>query len=248
MAARATIRPEADRRLFLILAIWFVLTSVLGFGSISAFRLLEPGALAPMTASVALHGIVFSGWIVLFVVQVVLIRGNRRALHRRLGRFSLALIALVLLTGSLAVIEKYGMDRKSAREAIYNLLQIATGVALVLAAIAARRNAFVHKRLMLGGASFLAVASAQRAVGFVDGIVGSFPYAALLAMALPLIVLTIYDLLAYRRPWLALAMSGWFALVHVYDMEPFILDQLGGRSAMDGMVTLLGMAPESGSP
>jgi hypothetical protein len=113
------------------------------------------------------HGAVFSGWILLFIAQTLLVASGRVAVHRRLGILGTVLAAAVLVVG-------YAMAVTSAREGhsppgipprvfliipIFDLLVFAP---LVAAGIYYRRRPETHKRLMLlATVSILAAAVAR---------------------------------------------------------------------------------------
>ena len=68
---------------------------IAGFGFAAILRGQNPFEL---TLIFHLHGIVYLCWFVLFIVQVSLI-GNNKALHMSLGKLSLVIVALMLITG-----------------------------------------------------------------------------------------------------------------------------------------------------
>jgi hypothetical protein len=113
------------------------------------------------------HGAVFSGWILLFIAQTMLVASGRVAVHRRLGVLGAVLAAGVLVVG-------YVLAVTSAREGhsppgipprvfliipIFDLLVFAP---LVAAGVYYRRRPETHKRLMLlATVSILAAAVAR---------------------------------------------------------------------------------------
>jgi hypothetical protein len=62
--------------------------------------------LGPVSPLVALHGIVFAGWLGLFVVQATLVATRRIKLHGKLGLASIALVALMVPLGYVTGIEQ----------------------------------------------------------------------------------------------------------------------------------------------
>lgn len=93
-----TARRHFDQRLFLVTAIAFPVIILLGFGPT---YYLKPFADAPPLPSglVHFHGLLMTSWVVLFAVQVSLISSKRIRLHQRLGSASVALAALIIVTG-----------------------------------------------------------------------------------------------------------------------------------------------------
>ena len=76
-------RPSADRNAFLALTALVWVGVVSGFGTDSFDHVSKYGLDYPLI--VHAHAMVFVGWLVLFTVQVSLIRAGRSDLHRRLG-------------------------------------------------------------------------------------------------------------------------------------------------------------------
>lgn len=109
-----------------------------------------------LTPLAHLHGILMTGWIVLFVMQAQLIARRRVAVHRRLGVLGAALAAVIVLVGSLtvaAVIHRRfpgaGVARFARIFVEFDGLSLWVFGALVCAALAWRGRPDVHKRLML---------------------------------------------------------------------------------------------------
>lgn len=99
------------------------------------------------------HGVVMTGWIVLFGVQASLVAARRVDLHRRLGIFGAVFAALVVAMGIATAIEGARRGISPGPPPLV-FLAIPLGVilvfgALVAAAIANRRRPDWHKRLML---------------------------------------------------------------------------------------------------
>ena len=72
------------------IALALALFVIIGFLRNYYFRFLTD--LPPMVTVVHLHAIVFTGWLVLFVVQTRLIAAHRVAIHMRLGLAGLVLV------------------------------------------------------------------------------------------------------------------------------------------------------------
>jgi len=134
-----------------------------GRGDIQLFRVEVPGP--KVTRDIAwvvhVHAIVYIGWISLFLVQSTLIAKSRTDLHRQLGVFGAFWGALVVIVGIWTV---FATMRPQIREGwnaahgpVESLLWLAWSNAgnpimfglLFAPAIALRRRAQAHKRLML---------------------------------------------------------------------------------------------------
>jgi hypothetical protein len=79
------------------MAIAFLITAVAGFGPTYFFKPVHPSP--PLPSLLHVHGLVFTAWLVLLIVQSGLVRANRVDLHKRLGIFGAVLAALMVLLG-----------------------------------------------------------------------------------------------------------------------------------------------------
>lgn len=142
---------SAERRYFLTLAYVIAAIVVIGFGFNAAMGRVDVAA-APLL--VHAHGIVFMGWVALFVTQNRLVAGGNIALHRRLGMAGAGLAALMVVLGLVLTARTITLGRVPFffREGQFLMLDgvnILGFGALVAAAIALRTDAGWHKRLML---------------------------------------------------------------------------------------------------
>jgi hypothetical protein len=148
-------RRAFERRFFLAIAILFPITVLIGFGPtyyLKGFFSTPPVA----RTLIHIHGFVMSAWVILFVVQVYLIRSTKIKLHQRLGILSiilgLALIVIGLMTAVAAT--KYGSSSappgiKPLEFLVVPFFDVIVFAVLFGAALYYRRNAANHKRLML---------------------------------------------------------------------------------------------------
>lgn len=158
-SARATaVRPGVwshDRRFFTGIASVALLTVFAGFARTYYLKTYTgTPALSPL---VHLHGIVFSAWIVLFVVQTSLVAVRRTDVHRRLGVAGGALAVLMIVVGLMTAVAaaRRGFNAPGANlpdalafmiVPIRDLLMFSI---LVGAGLYYRRRADTHKRLLL---------------------------------------------------------------------------------------------------
>ena len=102
-----------------------------------------------------LHAIAFSGWLILLVAQVVLVRSRNVAQHRRMGRIAVVLLPLLLVTGPLApILKNYYAARPDPDWLSFMATQFTNVigcVTLLTAGLLFRRDPPTHKRLMLMG-------------------------------------------------------------------------------------------------
>jgi hypothetical protein len=149
---------------------------------------------------IAVHGAVFTAWIVLLVVQTTLVARRNIALHRRLGIFGAVLaVAMVGLgvaaaTDSLALgFTPPGFPLGAVVFYCISISNIAKFALLISFAIWLRANGPAHKRLVLLATLSLMIAA-----------VGRWPFAftrthQVLIVNLMLLSLVVFDLSTIRR-------------------------------------------------
>ena len=111
-----------------------------------------------LTSLVAIHGAVFSGWLVLYLVQTLLATTGNLRLHRRMGIVGVILAVTMIILGYQATIAmvRRGFDVSGdlARlgpvilQTPFQLLGLPVFGGLVLTAVLNRRRPDAHKRLM----------------------------------------------------------------------------------------------------
>ncbi|HYT67278.1 MAG TPA: hypothetical protein VEL51_12710 [Vicinamibacterales bacterium] len=161
-ASRSTTRPAPgayDRAFYSSMAILMALIVMAGFaptyylrGYFGAPKTFS-GATS-LTPLMQLHGALFTGWLILFIVQTSLVAARRVAVHRRLGLGGVALAAVMIVVGLRTAIA--GAARGGAPAGIDPLAFLAIPVfdmimfaGFVTAAVLRRRDKEAHKRLML---------------------------------------------------------------------------------------------------
>lgn len=160
---------------------------------------------------VHIHGAVFVSWLCLLTTQVLLIRGGRTDIHRRLGLAGAVLAPIMIVVGLTTAVV---MDRlhfhaaDSDNDPSFLAIQLADilsfGV-LATAALLWRKSASAHKRLILLATIFIADAGFARWWG--DSLVklvgqhGFWPNWVVLYVSDLLLVALIggYDLMTRRR-------------------------------------------------
>ena len=158
-----------------------------------------------------LHGVLFTTWMLLLIVQTGLVATRRTPVHRRLGVAGGALA--VVMTG-MALAMTIDMARRSA--AVSNEMGLAFTIipfftvvvfpVLVGAALFYRRQPAVHKRLMIIATLELATAGVARIPG-----AGSLPLFFIL-VDIGLLAMIAYDLISLRRPHPATVWAGLFLI------------------------------------
>jgi hypothetical protein len=148
-------RRKFDRRFYLgagLIALGLVFW---GFAHTYYLKLIFGAPVLP--ARLHIHGAVMSSWLLLFFTQACLISAHRVDWHRRLGVVGIVIAILVVIVGSTttfnAAAREVGRhsDEADVRVTVLclELVQMALFGGLVAAAIAMRRRADHHKRLML---------------------------------------------------------------------------------------------------
>jgi hypothetical protein len=144
--------PARDRRFYLAMALAVGMTTFVGFGP--TFYLGPIYDARPLPPLIVLHGVVFTAWIVLLLVQSSLVTLGRLHWHRRLGVAGAALASLMLVVGALAAIASArrgfapnGLDPLTFMAVPFGSLALFAG--FFGAAVAWRRRPELHKRLVL---------------------------------------------------------------------------------------------------
>lgn len=106
------------------------------------------------TVLLRLHGIAFTAWVVLFVVQTRLIAAHKVRTHMQVGIAGLFIAACVVTLGLATVIQSASADRPrpmgmlSYQFVFVPFFIIVTFACLVTAAVLLRKRSQLHKRLM----------------------------------------------------------------------------------------------------
>jgi len=153
MTTPTAVVPLHDRRFFMSMAVVIALVVFIGFAP--TFYLRAFYHTDPLQSVFRVHGLVFSAWVVLFVVQTALVSARRTDIHRRLGVLGAALALLMLVMGYMAAVTaaRRGFSTPGLPPPLvffavpfFDLLVFAT---LVGFALYLRRTPAAHKRLML---------------------------------------------------------------------------------------------------
>jgi len=161
---------------------------------------------ATLSPIIVIHGIAFSAWMIVLVVQTSLIATARHRWHRRLGIAGGLLAAAMLALGLAAQTASMRRDLASVpfeqlppfvRGAMFSgLVSLPLFAALIGAAIYWRNRPETHKRLvLLATITLLGAATVRlaRTIGFVAPALGSFPFLALVLTDAFLVALVVND-------------------------------------------------------
>jgi hypothetical protein len=149
------VRPRADRNAFLVFTalVWAGVLS--GFGTDSFNHVRRHGLDYPLI--VHCHAVAFVGWLVLFTVQVTLIRNARPDLHRRLGMAAVALAAVMVILGPATALfvdaARFSATGRTPEFLAVQLTDILAFAGLTGCGLLLREVPAAHKPLMRWGSS-----------------------------------------------------------------------------------------------
>jgi hypothetical protein len=168
-------RASAERRFFTGMALAILASVVLGFSRSFFLRPLFPEWPAASEMFFYVHGVAFTAWILLLVVQVSLVAGGRTELHRKIGPYSAVLAVAMVVLGILGALIAARRDTGFTGITIPPLQFLAVPIfdmilfpTLVWLAIAQRRDPQSHKRWMLLASVNLVTAAIARWPGMLD--------------------------------------------------------------------------------
>lgn len=143
-------------RFFMVMAFVMALVIIAGFSVNLAMG--RSSFAAPWPFHV--HGLIFMGWLGLYLAQNVTIAAGHRAVHIRLGKLAYVWIPLMVAAGSLIVVvsaRTTGGPFFFAQNEFFisNLMGLATFGGLALWSLRQRRHTGWHRRLMLVAMSVL---------------------------------------------------------------------------------------------
>lgn len=176
IAERPAPRSATQRRsaFFVWSAAVLALLIFAGFAPSFYLRAWFPAPPLPTTL-VVVHGVAFSLWPALFVVQTVLVATTRTPIHRALGVAGAVLAAVMLVLGIIVTVQQVERALEAGLPPwfppigfIFSLsaIGIVAFVGLVGAAVYYRRRPDTHKRLMLSATALISTAGIARLLPF----------------------------------------------------------------------------------
>ena len=180
VAARSQASPvdaaRHDRMFYSGIAVAMALTVLFGFGQTYYFKAFGGGPLetlsgGPITMLVHAHAVLFSSWVLLFIVQTALVAQHKVAVHRRLGIAGAALAGAMILVGTTTALKTAARGAVPATPdplafLIVPLTDMLLFGSFIVAALRLRRNREAHKRLMLLAYVSIITAAVARWPGF----------------------------------------------------------------------------------
>ena len=202
----ASLHSWKDRNavLAIMALVWIGVLS--GFGTDSFSHVRQFGLDYPLI--VHFHAVAFVSWLVLFTVQVALIRLKRADLHRRLGAAGAVLACVMVFLGPATALiydaHDYAVNHVTPEFLAVQFIDILAFATFTGAGLALRRSPAAHKRLMLMGLIYISDAGFARflnplaAAPFGQGFAGTMA-ALYLGSDLLLLGLGAYDLVTRCR-------------------------------------------------
>jgi len=213
-----TAERGAGRRLSVAISLAIAVVVLVGFAPTYYLR---PGAPHdPLPLHIRVHGLLFTAWIALLVVQATLVARGRTSWHRSLGWSGAALAFLMVVAGSYAGIQTarreagFGLGDEAEAFLTIPLFSMAAFAVLVASAVFSRHRPRTHKRLMLLATISLLDAPIARWPG-APGAVGVFVLVDLFVVAGML-----HDLVSRRRVHPAYLWGGAFVLASQVLRDP----------------------------
>jgi hypothetical protein len=192
---------------------------------------------APLMPLLHLHGLVFTSWLLLFVIQTTLVAAHRTNIHRRLGIAGGVIAVLMILVGvSTALIRANQGATPPGGPSPLVFLVVPLGDMLVFAILIGagfyfRQRPDVHKRLMmLATISILAAAVARLPFAIMQA--GPIAFFGLTDVFV--VVCVLYDLVTLKRIHRATAL----AALLIIASQPLRL-MIGGTQAWLAFATWL---------
>lgn len=194
-----------DRLFYGGMAVALALTVFAGFAATYYFPLVagRPKVTlsgAPFSTLVHVHAVLFTSWVVLFIVQTALVASRRVAVHRRMGVAGSILAGTMVVVGTILAIDAAG--RGAAPPGMDPLAFMAIPIfdmvlftSFIAAALALRRDRETHKRLMLMAYISITVAAVAR----LPGVIAMGPLGFFGLTFLFVIVAAVYDFSTRRR-------------------------------------------------
>lgn len=226
-ATPAITRRRRERWFYISMAIAAVITVFAGFAP--TYYLRPYYNTAPLMPLLHLHGIVFTSWLALFLVQTTLVAAHRTDIHRRLGILGGVIAAFMVLLGFTTAVIRASQGATPIPGVsplsflVVPLGDISVFAILVGAGFYYRRRPDVHKRLMLlATISILAAAIARLPFAIMQaGPPAFFGFTDVFVLAC-----IVYDLITLKR----VHRATWFGAILIIASQPLRL-MLGGTHA-----------------
>jgi hypothetical protein len=215
VAGRVNERLSRERRFFLGMAGVMIVLTFAGFAP--SYYLSGVFGGPRLSLLVHVHGVVFTLWMLLYLLQTGLISAGRADVHRIVGPVAvLVAVAMVPLGIATAIVTKQVASAAhlppSGPPLVFPLGAILTFAVLVSWAVAMRKRAAWHKRLMLLGTLAILTTPLARIIKFTHLPITP-PLGGMILTDLMLVGLVAYDLRATGKLHAATKWGGAFFLL-----------------------------------
>ncbi len=211
---RVNTAKSSERLFYTGMSVAFLLTVFAGFSRTFYLRpYFQPQKLIPL---LILHGMLFSSWIALFLIQTTLVASKRTRIHRKLGVAGGVLVVLMIIVGTVTAIVRAKGPSPIPGINPLSFLTIPLGDMLVFAILVGtafyfRNRVDTHKRLMLlATITLLPAAVARLPIGFIQT---GGPLVFFGLSDLFILPLLIYDFVSRGRPHRATVLGGALLVV-----------------------------------
>lgn len=225
-------KSSSERNFFAATAIWYLLTVLWAFAPSFYFKSQFDNS-EPLPTHIVLHGIVFSLWTLIYVVQVFLVRSKKVKIHMSLGVFAIIVMILMIPTGIYTSIYKFHVETTDITGAGHNVFRLFSAYALFALAFFYRKKSFYHKRFMLGCMVMLMSAATFRILMDLDLAHSQFLYKGI--QIFPAIMLFGFDLVKYKKLVLVDLISVALVLAIFLFADYFWLSAIG-EAFMDVLI------------
>jgi hypothetical protein len=152
VSQRSVVTRALDKYFYCFMSLLIAAVVFYGFSLTVNRNLIHPAIQRPWI--LWLHGIVFSGWLLFFILQSALVRARSVRWHRNVGWFGAALGAGIVLLGVTTTFTMARFDVRQLHREVVNLLviplwDISCFAVCFALAIAWRKKLEHHRRLML---------------------------------------------------------------------------------------------------
>ncbi|HET7606112.1 MAG TPA: hypothetical protein VFK28_08600 [Sphingomicrobium sp.] len=187
-----TDRKASERKFYSRMALFLVFVVLLGFGPSFYLRGIVPAYPRPnptLPPAVVFHGLVFTSWMALIVVQTQLIAARRHAVHMQLGRLGMLLAILIVPVMYLTAVWQVARANQPPFTdpltwTIVPLSVIVPFAIVVWSGWNKRRDVQSHKRLMLSAAIMVMMGPAIGRLPIAPPTMGGITFQLLLGLAL----------------------------------------------------------------
>ena len=190
-------KSPLSRWFYFALGLWMLLIILVGFWPTYYGPLLS--GTFDLKPIVEIHAIIYSGWIVIFITQTLLVLNRRLNWHRKLGWFAVAYAALMIAVVLTALVMRFsnlhaaGEIREAHRSLIISSVDLLLFGGFLSAAIIYRKKPQIHKRLIIMATVVLLGPAAGRMI-FLPS-----PALALLVMYSPILFGMAFDFATRRK-------------------------------------------------